>query len=562
MNKFAELSQAAGGKWFLRAQPLLLSIPFTITTSILTTGLADPGHVPEAGVLLVKYAKLLLANVVSLGICSILIIGLSWAFKDRSNKPIKLLLVIAIGAMVGAVKGLMMGLASWALGAEPDLQLAISSRLIQTTMLGIWLLPSLAVVASVIERYKAERDSLVAERVQAALSMADASISAENLQTLRRFVSSARSQFAKSNSDMATAIRTLVQDELRPLSHKIWAAENKRIGTYSIRSTLTMSLRNFPFPSSAVAISYFVGSVPVLLKYVDITESLTRSAAAASAIFILFQLAKYTDRIFKRFTLALVFATTLISAVMVYLVGDKWFAPIPQYIAGVTITALWVWIIQLTIVCSVFFGIRKSRDEIRSELARISDSTPFDRAVTLARHRLLNRNFANFLHGQVQNKLLSVALRLETLDLSTEETLDAAELVDEVLKFAEEDFIASGSIDLQSGLDSLVSQWRGFIQVHYVLPKSWTKIPCQLQEVVVQAAEEAVSNSVRHGLAKNVKLLLKKSKEGFELTITDDGVGPRGGQSGLGSQLFTSISRQPWTIEHLPSGGTSLTLKL
>ncbi len=562
MNRFAELSEAAGGKWFLRAQPLLLSIPFTVTTSILTTGLADSGQIPDAAVLLGQYAKLLLANVVSLGICAILILGLSSALKNRSIKPINLLMVFAIGALVGAVKGFVMGATSWALGAESDLQLAITSRLIQTTMLGMWLLPSLAVVASVIEKYKSERDSLVAERVQAALSSGDASISDENLETLRNFVAYARSQFAKSNSDMAQAIRTLVQDELRPLSHKIWAAENQKIGNYSIRTTLTMSLRNFPFPSRAVAISYFVGSVPVLLKYVSFTESLIRSAAAALTILILFQIAKHIDRIFRRFTISIVASTTLIAAVMVYLVGDKLFTPIPQYVAGVTITALWVWIMQLTLVCSAFLGIRKSRDEIRDELARLNDSTPFDRAVSLARHRLLNRNFANFLHGQVQNKLLSVALRLEATDLSIEERRDAANIVDEVLKFAEQDFIASSSIDLKSGLDSLVEQWRGFIHVDYFLPKTWTSIPRQHQEILVQIADEAVSNSVRHGLAKNVKLSLEKAQDGLLLTATDDGVGPRAGQSGLGSQLFGSISKQPWTLEHLPSGGTRLSIRI
>lgn len=560
MTRFSELTQAAGGKWFLRATPLVLSIPFTVTTSILTTGLGEPGIMENSGLLLGHYLKLLLANLISLSVCAVLIIALSYFFRVRATKALHPALVLSIGAFLGATKGLVMGWASWCISAEPDLTVAIYSRLVQTTLLGMWLLPTVAVIASVIENYQAERDSLVSERVQAALAVADKSITEENLRALRNFIDYARVQFAKSDADLATSIRNLVRDELRPLSHKVWVAENEKIRNFSIRDTLTMSLRLFPFPGGAVAISYFIGSVPVLLKYVSFAESVARSGAAALTIFFIFQLAKIIFSKINRFAVSMIFLATAISATAVYEVGDRLFSPIPQYLAAVTIIGLWIWILELNIFCSTFLGIRKNRDEIRAELARLDQSNPLERAVNVVRHRIENRKFANFLHGQVQNKLLAVALKVEKMEPPSESMQNTIQLVDEVLRVTEQDFKDQNSIDLLTGLERLAAQWRGFIGVKFDLPEDWKQIPAQIQTLLVQAIEEAVSNAIRHGLAKNVLINLNRKDDKTTLTVVDDGLGPRGGESGLGSLLFESISRQPWTLEHLPSGGSRLVL--
>jgi anti-sigma regulatory factor (Ser/Thr protein kinase) len=560
MTKASRFVAAAGGKWFLSPIPLLLSVPFTVTTSILTTGLSEKPSSFDLPSQLAHYSKLLIANVISLGACAIVILLLSKALKRRSLNPIPIWLVISIGAFLGSLKGFTMGLTSWTLGAEFDLTSAIESRLIQTTLLGMWLIPAVAVIASVLEGYQKERDALVAERVQWAMSNPDSNFDEDNLRTLRRFIDEAKNQLENSRLSMPAAIRSLVSDELRPLSHKIWDAESERLGKKSIQESLIAALHTFPFPATGVAVSYLLGSVPVLLKFVSLSESVLRSVAATFAIFLIFQIAKLAYKLVRKFLFFQIFLFTGIAACAAYFVGDQIFTPIPAYLPGVTIAALWVWILQLTVVCSSVLGIRKSQEEIRGELFRLQSSKPFERTISLAKSRLENRNFANFLHGQVQNKLLSVALRLENENNSELSYLEAHGSIEEVLSNAEKDFLESRSQDFDTRLHSLVRQWSGFVEIDFRVSEIISTTELQKKTLLLQVVDEAISNSIRHGLAKYVRVTLNLNQEKISLEVVDDGIGPRSGSPGLGSNLFNTIAPGSWTLEHLPEGGSRLVM--
>lgn len=542
----------------MRPTPLLLSVPFTVTTSILTTGLSEKTSSFDLPSQLAHYCKLLIANVISLGACAIVILLLSKALQKREVNPIPIWVVLSIGAFLGSLKGFTMGLTSWTLGAEIDLTNAIESRLIQTTLLGMWLVPAVAVIASVLEDYQKERDALVAERVQWAMANPDPNFDEDNLRTLRRFIGEAKNQLENSRLGMPAAIRSLVSDELRPLSHKIWDTENARLGKKSIRESLIAALHNFPFPATGVAISYLLGSVPVLLKFVSFSESVLRSLAATAAIFLIFQVAKFSYKFIRKFLFFQILLFTGVAACTAYFVGDQIFPPIPEYLPGVTIAALWVWLLQLTVVCSSVLGIRKSQEEIRGELFQLQSSKPFEKTISLAKSRLENRNFANFLHGQVQNKLLSVALRLENENNSEMSYLEAHGSIEEVLRNAEQDFLESRSQDFDMRLDSLVRQWSGFVEIDFRVSQIVLDSELQKKTLLLQVVDEAISNSVRHGLARYIRVIINMDQEKIMLEVHDDGIGPRNGSPGLGSNLFNTIAPGSWALEHRAEGGSRL----
>lgn len=75
-------------------------------------------------------------------------------------------------------------------------------------------------------------------------------------------------------------------------------------------------------------------------------------------------------------------------------------------------------------------------------------------------------------------------------------------------------------------------------------------------------AQEALSNAIRHGDAKDIRLSLSEEGHGLELSVRDNGCGfesPAGESTGMGLHIMNYRSRMigaTLRIEHAPTGGT------
>jgi signal transduction histidine kinase len=222
----------------------------------------------------------------------------------------------------------------------------------------------------------------------------------------------------------------------------------------------------------------------------------------------------------------------------------------------------WLWLTQLTFISAFLAGIRKSGSEIKQEFAELYGSESIDRAVRLSHARIQNRDFANYLHGQVQNKLLSVALGLENGKATKEELQRALELVEDILKSLDSNFKTINSGDIDSEIEKLNVQWLGFINIDWIIQQAVRDLETRQRVILIQVIDEAISNALRHGMAKNVRVVARVGEDSIlQLEVTDDGIGPRNGKAGLGSTFFKSVSKGEWALSQEPNGGTKLTLQ-
>jgi two-component system CheB/CheR fusion protein len=77
-------------------------------------------------------------------------------------------------------------------------------------------------------------------------------------------------------------------------------------------------------------------------------------------------------------------------------------------------------------------------------------------------------------------------------------------------------------------------------------------------------AQEAVSNAIKHGKARNIRLSLRTTPDDWTLRIVDDGVGisetPSKGGMGLAVMAYRArVTGGELTLERPPSGGTKIT---
>jgi hypothetical protein len=491
-------------------------------------------------------------------------------FRDRGKKNVPLIAVIAFGASVGALKGVLTGVFCWLISIEPNLEHAITSRILQTVLLGAWLIPAIALVGYRLELLRNQREALVAERVQIALSDPDSSHARENIAALSRLTENFRTQLkavASDSSDTsniayAGVIRKLVSEELRPLSHRLWDQENRSLPGFTLQETLKAALFGFTEARFIVALVYFATYVPSIARLVDLGEAFARGVHAALIIYLAYWLASFFKiRIFLLRFIWMAFVTGFAAFISFYS-GQQLFGYLASFRPVETILGIWIWLFELSFISSFLIGIRKNQDALSAELAELLGQDTLDQAARISQARILNRDLANYLHGQVQNKLLSVALNLERAD-PTETRLNAALAnIENILDTANSKFSYRLGGTLSHVISESLKQWSGFVEVYLSVAADCDAIADRVKILVIQVVEEAVANGVRHGLAKHVRISILKNNQQIEIEITDDGLGPRSGKPGLGTSLFKNVSNGNWKFESQSFGGSKLTVSI
>jgi signal transduction histidine kinase len=188
-----------------------------------------------------------------------------------------------------------------------------------------------------------------------------------------------------------------------------------------------------------------------------------------------------------------------------------------------------------------------------------------DSDLTSALGRIRNRELAQYIHGNIQNKLLSFALKFDQENLSADEVSKLLDEVDALFSAAISDYPSFGDTDLDKQLAQLISLWSGFVSIDLSKSISTVDLSNEETKAIFQVVSEAVSNSVRHGLAKNLKVTIQKADSAsnqMEVVVEDDGLGPRSGKPGLGTELLNATSGTNWSLTGGKMGGSVLRVRI
>jgi signal transduction histidine kinase len=203
-----------------------------------------------------------------------------------------------------------------------------------------------------------------------------------------------------------------------------------------------------------------------------------------------------------------------------------------------------------------------NHEAVREQLEALLSAAGIDVAANQAQSLLVNRNLANYLHGSVQNRLLSAALRIENGSGDAVNLVAELAAIEKLLDGAATDFDTGSERSLDDQFAEMVGRWEGYVQIE-VLPSPLPDFGAEINAKVIQLATEAISNAVRHGLASALTIEVRPQPNSIlRITITDDGLGPRKGASGLGSHLFNSLCGANWSLRLRTEGGSILELNV
>ena len=86
--------------------------------------------------------------------------------------------------------------------------------------------------------------------------------------------------------------------------------------------------------------------------------------------------------------------------------------------------------------------------------------------------------------------------------------------------------------------------WRGLLRIDIdQVTESVLEQLCESHPEVLELVREAITNAQRHGAASVVSIEIEQRPEGVDVTVSDNGYGPRGGTPGIGSALFDRYPR-------------------
>lgn len=190
------------------------------------------------------------------------------------------------------------------------------------------------------------------------------------------------------------------------------------------------------------------------------------------------------------------------------------------------------------------------------------------------------RNISEFLHSQVQSKLLVAWSRLDHVrveDANSRTVLndvrrDLERLRERDVRLASHQLHPEAlSVGLLPALQVLVSRFQDVIEIQLVAndvlahvgADGGDRLPRDLSLVVFRTVEEALGNALKHAAARRVSVELTLQGQCLSLVVSDDGQGfdPRAVTPGLGLRCLAARvegSSGHWTVDSRPGGPTTV----
>jgi len=207
---------------------------------------------------------------------------------------------------------------------------------------------------------------------------------------------------------------------------------------------------------------------------------------------------------------------------------------------------------------------QRGQEEIMLTLHHSIDESEVDE---IARSRELartSRSLAQYVHGTLQSRLLAAALAIEhaerdqtpgSFDAAIEQAVDALSL---------SSALASPSRELAIAVKETVDLWSGFATFTIALDPFEPPLEPSVVEDICLVAEEGIANAMRHGRANAIGIsVINHDDAQVRVVVTDNGIGPQGGDRGFGSALFDLSGANTWSLtRRLDSAGTLLSVRV
>jgi len=497
--------------------------------------------------------------------------------KDSSHPALTLFAFVASQGIRGTFVGF--SLVRTGLTDTPNLLFRVGSGAIFV----VTVLTVIAVSIAVLDQHTATVHEL--ELRQQELVLLQDSMGArveEATSRLRQFVKDAVSpkisaiteslDALKSGTDKSSALLSLqkyVDDELRPLSHRI-AHEHNSLGEVFVGASVR---RKVSFPTSIDLASSLRPLVSTLLFFLTFAAAASRTLDPLHSV--LFDIPCLILLLLYFYSLQAVFAGRTLSrkicTVLVFVLFGMT-GPLVIGILTVTISQVPLHVSLPIAIIGFVYGLANLMYTIataqRDELAKQLETTilALSQNVALLRQRewIARRRISLVVHGTLQSSLNAAAVKLGATSDVTHEMIDVIRFdIEHALDRIQNDQIAEFSFP--AAQNELSHIWRGTIEIRWHVDleayRALNANPAT-SECLGEVVSEAIGNAARHGGATKLDIHIKLSDLVVVIRVIDNGHSTNAGIThGLGSELFNDVCTK-WSLARSLEGGMVFTAHL
>lgn len=336
----------------------------------------------------------------------------------------------------------------------------------------------------------------------------------------------------------AAEIQKQIQEVLKPLSHRLWISSFGEIKVLKVSEIVKDAIRAPNFSLRLfLAYQFFVGLFGMWLV-LGFADALIKSIAGTLTSCVITLVYRYLNRkhqmvsFLSGFTFLLLIAALPIVAGLLTtpdsfssnrLIGGLFIAPTLPIL--IFISSLFRLILD-----DQKFAIAAAKS-VRLQQARQLSTDP-----KLAE----NRNLAGYLHNSLQSELLRISKQLEQVADSSEDTAPHVSALEEALGRSLDDVSKLQSKGLDR-LRDIADAWTGIAEIQIHASNDLSIAP-EKSNMLVELIEEMITNSVRHGEASKITIVIAKIGDELSVEVTHNGHEIHNDGIGLGSAWIASES--------------------
>ena len=339
---------------------------------------------------------------------------------------------------------------------------------------------------------------------------------------------------------LSESLKATINDDLRPLSHRIWLRSLSEYPILKYSKMLKDSLKNLDFSKNIFFyLITFLAMINNLLIRSFLESSIRTSTFTLTMYFLFFLFQRFKLQFDYKLLISAGIFPVLFSEFLTQTLGfsGNWFAAI-----------LIMPVAPAILMVMSLFRLTTRDHELILTLLDKSEYPPFSSDIGLS--QVGERDLASYLHNSLQSEILAIASQLEEAAEAADrnESLRLLQKVSSIVNRSFLDEYAKFSESPLQRLEVVQKSWKGILDLEVSVSKDLLLDP-RRNAILVQTVEEFAANSFRHGRATKVVVTGKSCDLGLQLVLESNAAHKITGESGLGSKWLDQVSLSEWRIE-------------
>lgn len=359
----------------------------------------------------------------------------------------------------------------------------------------------------------------------------------------------------KSESNLKTladVIRGKINQELRPLSQRIWlkSLDEYPVFRYTQMFRDSISLLDFSRVTYLVILAALALFNNALIR--SALESILRTGSFVLIQIVLISIYKNRGKIQNIFFLVVIGFLPVMAS--------EFFAELAGYEGSWLATFIIAPVAPAILIVLSLFRLTLRDHTLLIELLNRTNSR--QSATSAHVNAMGERHLASFIHNSLQSELLAIAGQLEEAATNNdhEESARLLQRVNSLVNRSFTDEFAKFSESPLQRLEVIRKSWAGILNIEVEIPEDLLDIP-QRNAIIVQIIEEFAANSFRHGRATSISVTGSTGHSGLSLHLLSNGSDFAPTRRGLGSQWLDQIALGEWDLIET-SKGISLQIEI